>query len=190
MKLQLLPCYEGTSYPGRHTPFHFLHGEMTDAELRAFLAAVFAYGYSAKQPDTLAETAELMLQREFQVLSGGLMAIKGDFVAEPGCCCGLEGWRDWQHALTGSGTPWLGHDPAPAAIPLESAILLHTDYGNEEDDETLPVTYPEFEEAYEGADTILRAFMDHFEKWLTAEIGIAGTELSARLRAWFQISPG
>ena len=30
----------------------------------------------------------------------------------PGCCCGLEDWREWIRVLT-DGSPRLGHDPGP-----------------------------------------------------------------------------
>ena len=44
----------------------------------------------------------------------------------PGCCCGLEDWRDWLEVADG-GETWLGHDPAPWPEQLGGTVRLHLD---------------------------------------------------------------
>ncbi|MBB5968197.1 hypothetical protein [Planomonospora venezuelensis] len=41
---------------------------------------------------------------------GGLLVASGDVVINPGCCVGLDEWRDWLGALDGRPVD-LGHDP-------------------------------------------------------------------------------
>ncbi len=41
---------------------------------------------------------------------GGLRVASGDVVVQPGCCIGLEEWRDWLDVLAGE-VVWLGHSP-------------------------------------------------------------------------------
>ncbi|ASW55734.1 hypothetical protein [Plantactinospora sp. KBS50] len=41
---------------------------------------------------------------------GGLRISDGDVVLDPGCCVGLDEWRDWLRVLDGE-VIYLGHDP-------------------------------------------------------------------------------
>lgn len=188
MKLELLPAYEGQSYPGHHTPFHFLHGAMTPGDLLAFLQAIFAYG-SEDIPQSLAEAAPLLIDRESTVLGGGLLVRKGDYVIEPGCCCGLEGWREWYFVSQRKGSPWLGHDPFPAAEPREAGVLFHTDTDEGAEDETLLVSWPEFEAAFAAARQDLDAFAMCLRAWVASENIPDGDKLCDLICEWFRIGP-
>ena len=46
----------------------------------------------------------------------------------PGCCCGLEDWREWNQLVPGQPL-WLGHSPAPWAEHLGHAIRVWPDGG-------------------------------------------------------------
>ena len=191
MILRLLPCYEGASYLGRHTPFHFLDGSMTAEAMEGFLVALFDYGKEGDEqtPAALPQIVRGLLAREEQILPGGLMVIKGDYIIEPSCCCGLEDWREWYWALEGDGSPWLGHDPSPAAEPLPSGVLLHTDMDNEAEDETLPITYEELAAALEKAEETFNEFSLRLETWLTEISGTEGRALAVKICDWFRIGP-
>ncbi|WP_406196988.1 hypothetical protein OH807_10990 [Kitasatospora sp. NBC_01560] len=45
----------------------------------------------------------------------------------PGCCSGLEDWREWQQVLDGDGYVWLGHDPTASARREGAAVRLTPD---------------------------------------------------------------
>ncbi|MGW7531286.1 hypothetical protein [Amycolatopsis sp. NPDC054798] len=45
----------------------------------------------------------------------------------PGCCNGLEDWRDWHRVLDGSGQTWFGHDPDPRAERRGDTVRLIVD---------------------------------------------------------------
>ena len=186
MKLELLPVYEGKSYPGRHTPFHFLHGAMTPEELLAFLQAIFSYG-GEDIPQSLSEAAPLLLERDSTVLGGGFLVRKGDYIIEPGCCCGLEGWREWYFVSQKTGSPWLGHDPFAAAEPLEDGVLFHTDTDETAEDETLLVSWPEFEDAFSAAQEHLSAFAMCLRVWIARENIPDGDKLAGLVCDWFSL---
>lgn len=64
-----------------------------------------------------------LLAAECVVAPGGLRirdTVTGVTVA-PGCCVGLENWRDWLGLLDG-GEPWLGHDTEPRVEHAGSVI--------------------------------------------------------------------
>ncbi|MGX5391768.1 hypothetical protein ACWLMY_07815 [Streptomyces anulatus] len=46
---------------------------------------------------------------------------------EPGCCNGLETWRDWLDVLHGTGCAHFGHDPSSAAEPVGDTVRLTHD---------------------------------------------------------------
>lgn len=45
----------------------------------------------------------------------------------PGCCNGLEDWREWHEVLDGSGQAWVGHDPDPRAERHGETVRLTVD---------------------------------------------------------------
>ncbi|WP_238009729.1 hypothetical protein KZZ52_08635 [Dactylosporangium sp. AC04546] len=80
-----------------------LSGECTGEQVERFLSTLTDY----LQVETLAEADML-------IVHGGLRLAdrRTGAVVVPGCCGGLEDWRDWLEILDG-GSPWLGHDPWP-----------------------------------------------------------------------------
>ncbi|MFE2585283.1 hypothetical protein [Streptomyces sp. NPDC059378] len=51
----------------------------------------------------------------------------GTVFVEPGCCNGLETWRDWQEVLDGTGCSYFGHDPSSAAERVGDTVRLTLD---------------------------------------------------------------
>lgn len=45
----------------------------------------------------------------------------------PGCCNGLEDWREWHQVLEDNGQVWFGHDPDPRAERHGDAVRLTVD---------------------------------------------------------------
>jgi len=95
-------------------PFqHFrIHGDMTPEETGSLVAALtdpleVAAGLSTQE--ILRQLSELA----YFGLPGGLaVSARGRFVVRPGCCSGLEEWREWW-AIRDGQSPWMGHDPTP-----------------------------------------------------------------------------
>lgn len=84
------------------------------------------------------------LDSEFLVLSGELAAADVGTVwpsspsattvawlaVNPSCCCGREGWREWDQVAPGQ-SPWLGHTPTPWTEHLGDKIRVWPDGGDE-----------------------------------------------------------
>ncbi|WP_370937629.1 hypothetical protein [Amycolatopsis sp. cg13] len=45
----------------------------------------------------------------------------------PGCCSGLEDWREWNRVLEIGGQAWFGHDPTPCAERRGDLVRLTVD---------------------------------------------------------------
>ncbi|MEV0111034.1 hypothetical protein AB0H42_32575 [Nocardia sp. NPDC050799] len=85
----------------------------TDEEVGLFVGTL-AHRLDVESPGGRDEVVARLLAEEILIVAGGLRLLDmvTGMAVVPGCCAGLEGWRDWGQVLTG-GSPWLGHDPWP-----------------------------------------------------------------------------
>jgi hypothetical protein len=69
-----------------------------------------------------------LLAADTVIAPGGLRIRDSDTgaVLTPGCCCGLEDWREWLGVARGEEI-WLGHDPAPGIEHSGGTIRLRPD---------------------------------------------------------------
>ncbi|WP_245712981.1 hypothetical protein [Micromonospora nigra] len=106
-----------------------LNADCTDKRTGLFVAAL-ANRIDVAPPGGRNEVVDALLAEEMLIVAGGLQV--GDTTAGtnvvPGCCSGLEDWRDWAQALTG-GSPWLGHDPSPELEVLGEDLRVWQDAG-------------------------------------------------------------
>ncbi|HLL67197.1 MAG TPA: hypothetical protein VK453_16050 [Micromonosporaceae bacterium] len=84
-----------------------------DEEVGLFVAAL-AQHLDVDAPAGRDQVVTALLSEELLILAGGLQVIDTvtGMTVVPGCCAGLEDWRDWAQVLHGD-SPWLGHDPGP-----------------------------------------------------------------------------
>jgi len=77
-----------------------------------------------------ADLVDALLAEELLIVTGGLRIedTGTGMVVVPGCCAGLEGWREWALVLDG-GVPWLGHDPGPEVEVVGEALRVWQDGG-------------------------------------------------------------
>lgn len=94
--------------------FLALSGELTAVEVGTALAVLATY--NDERAGAGAEDAEELIRRlveaECIIAQGGIRVRDPgtNSTLDPGCCFGLESWRDWL-ALADGETPWLGHSP-------------------------------------------------------------------------------
>lgn len=76
----------------------------------------------------------------------------------PGCCNGLEEWRDWLEVIDGDGWAGFGHDPSPIAERIGDTVRLTADA---EADESPLIELPvaELRQLLEGAERDLTDFL-------------------------------
>ncbi|MFI8423432.1 hypothetical protein [Streptomyces sp. NPDC085479] len=87
----------------------------------------------------------------------------GTVYVEPGCCNGLETWRDWRQVLDGGGCSF-GHDPSSTAERVGDTVRLTLD--TEAENESPVIELP--------ADHV-RALIADAEADLRDFLGLAGT---------------
>ncbi|MDP9794469.1 hypothetical protein J2S43_002981 [Catenuloplanes nepalensis] len=148
-----------------------------DAEIGLFMAMVSEY---ADVP------ADLLAEQEALTVSGGLRLTGGGTTIVPGCCAGLESWRDWALVLRGE-TPWLGHDPHVAATLGEDGIIRVRQDAGEPDSVHVDVPAAVFLDLLEGVRADLTGFLGAVRAW-AGRHGIAADPLAAILDSSFQMT--
>lgn len=106
-----------------------LDANCTDEQVGLFVATLAAR-VEVRPPAGRDEVVAALLAEELLIVAGGLQLIDtvtGTAVV-PGCCAGLEDWRDWAQVLAG-GSPWLGHDPGPEVEISDEDLLVWQDGG-------------------------------------------------------------
>ncbi|GAA1653542.1 hypothetical protein [Actinoplanes couchii] len=85
----------------------------TADQVGLFVAALAAR-IDVASPGGRDEVLDALLAEEALIVAGGLQVSDTETgtVVVPGCCSGLEDWREWTGVLTGDSL-WLGHDPGP-----------------------------------------------------------------------------
>lgn len=147
-----------------------LSHRMSPAEVGTAIAVVFSYNHFST--DLITDRTGARLE-QYLTEAGGLIAPGGlrfrDTVTHaevgPGCCFGLENWRDWQALLCGE-QPWLGHAPTPRFHLDGKVIRLHQD-----DRASIAPPAVEFETGdlpglLASAQRRLRGFLDRVEHWI------------------------
>jgi hypothetical protein len=141
-------------------------------------------------PSSLATVTGRLIEAESLIISGGLRIRDGELCILPGCCCGIEDWRDQVAALVGSGG-WLGHDPAPWAEHTDQTVRVWSDGGldrapNSYFIDLSPLMVGELEDA---TAKDLAAFLCAFERWGGCALGDKLTrQFVAKLDSAWQIS--
>ncbi|WP_369252002.1 hypothetical protein [Streptomyces sp. R41] len=147
-----------------------LSGDLSPLEVGTAMAVLAGYNKTQrKRHDPGPANGLAMLRRlvsvESVVAPGGLRlrdAATGVTVS-PGCCFGLENWRDWLGLLEGE-TPWLGHDPAPGVEHSGALVRLWPDAERPAD---LPIEMPlsELPVLLDSVRSALAGFLGLVERW-------------------------
>ncbi|GEM_PF-2333640 len=149
-----------------------LTGDAADADVANAVAALACYG-DEPEGETLEQVLRSMMAKENRVVAGGLRAERDGVIIEPGCCCGLERWRDWFDVKPGGDSPWLGHDPDAYVECATERAIIHADAAPGA--EAIAVDYAELSAARIAADATFTDFVRRLQEWLTRHApGAAG----------------
>ncbi|MFC8257748.1 hypothetical protein ACFUNF_08945 [Streptomyces sp. NPDC057291] len=98
----------------------------------------------------------------------------------PGCCNGLEEWRDWLEVIDGDGWAGFGHDPSPIAERIGDTVRLTADA---EADESPLIELPvaELRQLLEGAERDLTDFLHLAAAWTVRYLPDRALEVSSAL---------
>jgi len=166
-----------------------LSAEMMQPEIGLFFAQLANYN----QID-LSQTKEAILKKilgaDSLILAGGIQAMFKEQEISPSCCCGLEGWREWQNFLETGGTPWLGHDPSPWLEQVDGMIRIWSDGGlgdSMEDAFKIEVERPVFKRAFQSVERDLLGFRFCIEGWCESIGFERASELAQKIERCFHI---
>ncbi len=109
----------------------------------------------------------------------------------PSCCCGLEGWQEWNRVAPGQ-SPWLGHTPTPWVEHLGHKIRVWPDGGDEAAPPagTSPVEIPasDLPGLIASAHKQLQDFLELIEPWARPLAGTTASSLGRALATHFHVS--
>jgi hypothetical protein len=103
----------------------------------------------------------------------------------PGCCAGLEDWREWFDVVGADrdGGRGFGHDPSPMAERVGDTVRLTVD-ADRDDSPVIEVPVAELRLLLAGAERDLAAFLQLAADWAAAQLpGHAGPVTAALARA-------
>ncbi|WP_058041168.1 hypothetical protein [Streptomyces roseifaciens] len=101
----------------------------------------------------------------------------------PGCCCGLEDWRDWLQVVDGGSPPDLGHDPSPLAERRGDLVRLTADI-EEADSPVIELPVTEWRRMLVDVERDLADFLQLAAGWAERHLpGHAGAVAAALARA-------
>jgi hypothetical protein len=173
-----------------------LSGRLSSFEVGTVMAVIVDYCVPATDEDAIepdgSEFVRRMIDAECLIAPGGLRIrdTTHGIAVNPGCCFGLENWRDWLDVAHG-GTPWLGHDPSPWIEQAGQTILIWPD-GREQSTPPpgCPIEIPavELPELIDAAQHQLRDFLGLIESWVDALHLSRAQELIAALDRHFNIT--
>ncbi|WP_326816314.1 hypothetical protein [Streptomyces sp. NBC_01762] len=105
----------------------------------------------------------------------------------PGCCNGLEEWRDWLQVIDADGWASFGHDPSPIAERIGDTVRLTADA---EADESLLIELPvaELRQLLEGAERDLTDFLHLAAAWTVRYLSDRALEVSGALARTLDLS--
>jgi hypothetical protein len=166
-----------------------LSGRMSPADVGTAMAVIFSYN---KIPVThAADLTEAHLEQhlaeaEALIAPGGLRFrdTTTDVSIAPGCCFGLENWRDWWDVTHGQ-EPWLGHDPTPHLTHMGHVIRLRQD---DEDSPSVEITRDELSSLLTTAHQHFSEFLDLARQWATTTTPGPADRLITALDQHFKIT--
>ncbi|WP_420037746.1 hypothetical protein ACN2WE_40785 [Streptomyces sp. cg28] len=149
-----------------------LSGELSMREIGTVMAVLTSYNQSddaapVRDPETSMGQVSQLLATD-QVIAPGGIRIRETSTGEtapPGCCLGLENWRDWQELMNGE-QPFLGHDPAPRTEHTGTTVRLWPDTKHPDG---LPIELPltRLPELLGSVQVQLVGFLSSVEEWAT-----------------------
>ncbi|MFI0366438.1 hypothetical protein ACH35V_01080 [Actinomadura sp. 1N219] len=166
-----------------------LSGTMTRLEVGTAIAVILAYNNVPL--DKVMDAALLdhhLAEAEMLIAPGGLRfhdtATGAEFV--PGCCFGLENWRDWQAAADGHDI-FLGHSPDSRLEHHNGYIRLWQDARSPKP--TLDLDSKRLTELLATSERNLQDFLSATRNWADTALPHLATSLVATLDEHLHINP-
>lgn len=166
-----------------------LYDGMTEAEIAAVVIAVARQNQISTDGDFVSICSAL-LKDDILILSGGIRVREQGKEILPGCCCGIEDWREQAGAFLGK-EHWLGHDPAPWVEVTKDDVLIWSDggIGGMKSAFSIKIEKQKAERISGDIQRDLKAFLGRLYDWAERSVGpILASKLVTRLDNHWVIS--
>lgn len=108
---------------------------------------------------------------------------------EPGCCCGLETWRDWLEVLDGTGYAGFGHDPSSVAERVGDTVRLTLDVYGEKGNAVIELPVDLVRTLVTGAQRDLQDFLSLAGTWAEQHVSAHAAAVTAALARALDLEP-
>ncbi|MEV6731380.1 MULTISPECIES: hypothetical protein [unclassified Streptomyces] len=108
---------------------------------------------------------------------------------EPGCCSGLETWRDWLEALDGTGCSYFGHDPSSVAERVGDTVRLTLDAHAKDGSPVIELPVDEVRALVAGAQQDLQDFLSLAGTWAEQHLPTHAAAVIAALARALDLRP-
>lgn len=168
-----------------------LSGRLSPAEVGTAMAAIFSYGDLPTAPisDLHRLLDEHLADAGALLAPGGLRVTDPATGAEilPGCCCGLENWREWRNVLHRQYI-WLGHDPGTELEYIAGAVRLSQKSGPHSPAREVEIELDDLPALLATVHLRLQGFLSLVGRWASETAPRAADRLVTLLDENFEIS--
>ncbi|MEV7326132.1 hypothetical protein [Streptomyces sp. NPDC093970] len=100
---------------------------------------------------------------------------------EPGCCNGLETWRDWLEVLDGTGCSYFGHSPSSVAERVGDIVRLTYDACRADGSPVIELSVDQARRLVAGARQDLQDFLGLAKAWAEQHLPAHAAAVTAAL---------
>lgn len=108
---------------------------------------------------------------------------------EPGCCNGLETWRDWLEVLDGTGCSYFGHDPSSVAERVGDIVRLTFDAYGTDGSPVIELSVDQARRLVAGAQQDLQDFLGLAGIWAEQHLPAHAAAVTAALARALDLAP-
>jgi hypothetical protein len=200
--LEIFAADDFTLWPvGEHKSYGYLvlNGELTPVEVGTAVMRIADYNdfepeeeHGPCPTDPLGTFLHGLLTMPDLLAAGGFRvtdyATDTVFV-EPGCCSGLETWRDWLEVLDGTGCSYFGHNPSSMAERVGDSVRLTLDAYGDEDSPVIELPVDQVRTLVTGAQRDLQDFLNLAGSWAEQHLPAHAAAVSAALARALDLGP-
>lgn len=166
-----------------------LSDRMSPADVGTAMAVIFSYNnipITNAADLTEARLQQHLAEAEGLIAPGGLRFRDTTTTVNvsPGCCFGLENWRDWWDVARGKES-WLGHDPTPHITHVGHVIQLRQ---HDEGSPSIEITRGELSSLLTTAQQHFSGFLDLAQQWAAITTPGLADRLISALDQYFMIT--